>query len=115
MKTKQRLYCVTLPWSAWEPEQGDFCETVWAKDAETAIKKLAARMVDNRYDGRVSRAQLQRQYVDGAGPYAAEDVRIRIESDLLNLLAGPTGIMPSGAGVAYNCIKDLMKIYGGGQ
>jgi hypothetical protein len=50
MKIQKRLFRVTLWWNTSDISEGDFCELVWAKDRESAIRELARRMSLETYE-----------------------------------------------------------------
>lgn len=114
MKTKKKLYCVTLDWDRGDNEQGDFCEKVWANDVDAAIKELATRMADLSEDlTRKERKVAIDNWIANAGPYAAEDVACSIKNDIHDLLAGPSGTLSKEAERAKRVIFDLLALYGG--
>lgn len=112
MKTKLKLYRVTLAWARNDAEQGDFCEMVWAKDDDAAVKELAGRMADSQdLTGRARKEAID-QWIADAG-YAADDVSLSIKHDVSALLAGPGGAPSKQAVHAQRVIEDLLALYAG--
>lgn len=117
-----KLFRGTIPWARNDVEQGDFCENVWAENDQAAIAELASRMVDIEEDGLLpdemrtedERAERLQEFIDNAGPYAAEEIALNIKNDILALLAGPEGEMTEQADAAYDTICDLLDQYGHG-
>lgn len=113
MKTKLRLFRVTLPWGLGE---GDYCESVWAKDDDEAIKKVATNMADGRdHETKAERRGFIEERIANAEPYAAEEVAVTIQDAVYNLLAGPKGGALDPKREAVRCtIINLLHLYGYG-
>jgi hypothetical protein len=114
MTTRLKLYKVTLPWDANDPTEGDFCENVWAKDADAAIKALAGRMADETdlFAGR-RRKEFIAGRIDDASHYAAVDVALTVRNDIEELLSGPGNNLGAEALRVHSVICDLLTIYEG--
>jgi hypothetical protein len=83
-----RLFCVTLEWPG--ADEGNFCESVWATDGDEAIRLVATAMADGEeWCTDEERDEWISDVVGEAGAYAAEDVGVRVLSDLRELLQGP--------------------------
>lgn len=109
MKTPKRLFRVTLDWNSNDREEGDYCTTVWAKDADDAILATAILMTEDRTDDtRAERKAFINGLVDAAGPYAAVDVAAGLQDTLRELLAGPRNVMSKATGEAYTDIITLL-------
>lgn len=115
MKIKLKLFRVTLPWETNDSEQGDFCENVWAKNGDAAIRELATRMADtcDTDMSRKERKDMIDNLIAGAQPYAAEDVVCNLKGDIHDLLAGPSGTLSKEEEHVKCVIFDLLNLYGG--
>jgi hypothetical protein len=110
MKIQKRLFRVTLWWNTSDISEGDFCELVWAKDRESAIRELARRMSLETYEMTPGeRREFIQDLVDGAGPYCAEDVGAQLPSELNTLLAGPSLVLTSKRTQALREIFQILE------
>lgn len=113
MKTKKKLqlYRVTLPWDANDREEGDYCDTVWAKDEDAAVRSVATDMA-NASPEELSRKEYRAmiaEFIDGGGNYPVDPVYINVAIDIDRLLAGPSGQMSPEAQKAKDTIIFLLN------
>lgn len=113
MKTKKKLYRVTLPWDGGD-DAGDYQDSVWAKDAETAIRYVASLMADSCAGVMTSkeRKAFIKERIAEASGYAAEDVAEGVANDIGLLLAGPSGApLSKDAEAAKHTILHLLAVF----
>lgn len=113
---KKRLFVVTLPWDSRDREQGDFSSKVWATSMEPAIKMVATEMADCSVGEmtRKERAQFIKDRIEDGGCYPVDDVLIRIQIDIDDLMAGPKNRpLTNDQNNAKRVILGLLQLYGG--
>lgn len=114
-KSALKLYLVTLDWNGNNDEEGDYCDKVWAKNADQAIKKLATDMAwhdDSGCETAKERKQFIADTVASAGPYAASLVASTVLSNCQDLMAGPKNEMSAVAAADFATIAAILKKYG---
>lgn len=109
MKTKKKLFKVTLDWNDDAEDFSTYTGTRWAKDQAAAIRSVAAEMAnDLECDGKE-----RREYIAGrAAGAVVDDVACSVKSDIHDLLAGPGGTLTVEAKRAKRVIFDLLAAYG---
>lgn len=115
MKTKLKLYRVTLDWDS-DPSEGTFTHKVWAKDAAAALKATANEMADAQSLAGKDRRDAIAIWSNVDINYAVEDIAIEVKDSVYALLIGPTNTgLSKEAEHARRVILDLLEIYGGGK
>ena len=107
-----KLYRVTLDWQQGDPEQGDYCTTVWATDDDEAIRLVAEEMADQlKHDSdKAHEMWVTDRIEDGNG--AIEDVAAGLLDTIKTLMAGPGGIMNTPTYQGYEQIVAILAQYG---
>jgi hypothetical protein len=107
------LYMVTLAWNAADRSQGNFCESVWAKNERRAIHATAKKMAKvSIFFGNLTRTErkdLARVIVAHTGPDAAEKLSTTLPLTLYELLAGQRVVMSPKANKAYAKIIATLR------
>jgi hypothetical protein len=114
-KPELTLYRVTLDWCYGDPEQGDYCSSVWAEDDDAAIRLVAEEMADSgevELDTPDERDEFIADRIAEAGPYGAEEVAASLLFTVRTLMAGPKNEMTADAQRDYERIAALLSRYG---
>lgn len=114
-KKKLTLFRVTLDWQQNDPEQGDYCTSVWAKDDDEAIRLVAEEMADHPdagCDTKKERADFAAARIAEAGPYGTESVAAGLLRNIETLIAGPDRNMTKPGRQDYALIETILKKYG---
>lgn len=110
-----KLYSVTLDWNPNNKEDGDYCDWIWAKDEDSAIRGIAEQMVDgdSAGDEDLTTAELRGRIdsiVAGARPYAAEDISLRLGPEIERFMQGPKGKQSPALETKIAQIKKLIGL-----
>jgi hypothetical protein len=102
---KLTLYSVTLPWNRNDPDEGDYCDSVWAGGRMEAVRLIAEQMADTK-DESFNSDEDRQEFIENLVNYGGECWRVedRILNDIRNLLGGPTGTL------TQNAENDLEKV-----
>lgn len=111
------LFTVTLDWNSNNPEEGDYCTSVWAMDEDAAIRAVAEEMADHSDAGipegdDAARAEFVENVVQSAGQYAAMRVAAGLLGTIEEFMQGPTRRMAGRTQVEYETVKAILVNYG---
>lgn len=112
---KLNLYNVTLDWNPADAEEGDYCESVWAEDADKAIVLIAEEMAysgEKEFDTDAERQAFIDEVVGGAGPQAAVLVARNLPREIERQLAGPECEMSPAAKKDYAKVMAILAKHG---
>jgi len=110
-----RLFVVTLDWNPEDSSEGDYSDTIWAKDEAEAIRALAEEMSqhnDCSADSDEDRAKFVENAIEKASTYAASCVASDTSAHLRDLMAGPGRVMSETALQDLAAVKDVLAKYG---
>lgn len=110
-----RLFCVILDWNPDNAEEGDYSDSVWAKDEDEAIALIAEEMADSgeeEFDTEAKRQEFIDGIIAGAGLYAATLVANDLPRSIEMLLAGPSSEMTPRAKKDYAKVMGILAKYG---
>ncbi len=111
-----QLFEVTLPWNPDDPDEGDYQTSVWARDADHAIR-LAAEEMSQENEANIPEddAEAQQEFVDNlveqAGDYAAVSIADKMSGTLRDLMAGPTGELSPQAAADLDTVLGVLAKY----
>lgn len=110
-----KLFIVTLHWAVDDHEEGDYCNSVWARNHDEAVRLIAEEMSqlsDSGCNNDKEREEFVAESVANASQYAATCVAEQVGIHLQELMSGPQRSMSTEADHDLATIMQILSKYG---